>query len=198
MSLNRREFIKRTVVAAGLLVTGAISALELLKGTSEGGATNTIAGPTLEPPAGTTSGTAETLRTVTVTEYVSAGSGQSVAGSQSSQQTSQTASSSAAGTPSGYVLVTALSGLAGKTSAYFDHPSRGLSLLLNLSGQWKAFSATCTHAPCTVQFTGSTIYCSCHGGTYDPSNGSVLSGPPPAGLPEISVLVQNNNLYVAA
>ena len=98
--------------------------------------------------------------------------------------------------PPGYVLVTSLGSLSGKTSAYFNHPTQGLSLLLSLGGTWKAFSATCTHAPCTVQYSGSQIQCPCHGGVFNPSNGSVVSGPPPTRLPEFGVLIQNNDLYV--
>lgn len=99
--------------------------------------------------------------------------------------------------PAGYILVAGTAALSGKTSAYFNHPTGGLSLLLNIGGQWKAFSATCTHAPCTVHFSGSQISCPCHGGTFDPNNGNVIAGPPPTRLPEYGVLVQSNNLYVS-
>jgi Rieske Fe-S protein len=119
---------------------------------------------------------------------------------QASTTTQMASSGPAQGTtqavPAGYVFVTAMGALSGKSSAYFNHPSGGLSLLLNLNGQWKAFSATCTHAPCTVQFASSQIQCPCHGGTFNPSNGSVTGGPPPVSLPEYGVLVQGNNLYV--
>ena len=70
-------------------------------------------------------------------------------------------------------------------------------MLISLSGQWKAFSAVCTHAPCTVQYGGSHIQCPCHGRTFDPSNGNVTSGPPPTRLPEYGVVVQNGNLFVS-
>ncbi len=109
----------------------------------------------------------------------------------SSQTTTQTV-------PPGYVFVTGLAALAGKSSAYFNHPSGGLSILLSLSGQWKAFSATCTHAPCTVGYSGSQIQCPCHGGIFDATNGNVLSGPPPTRLPEYGVLIQGSDLYVTS
>lgn len=99
--------------------------------------------------------------------------------------------------PTGYVLVTGLAALDGKTSAYFNHPSGGLSILLSLNGQWKAFGATCTHAPCTVVYSGSQIDCPCHGGVFDPTNGDVISGPPPTPLPEYGVLIQGDSLYVS-
>ena len=99
--------------------------------------------------------------------------------------------------PPGYVLVTGLAALAGKASAYFNHPSGGLSILLSLNGEWKAFEATCTHAPCTVNYDGSQINCPCHGGAFDATNGSVISGPPPSRLPEYGVFIQGGNLYVS-
>lgn len=116
-----------------------------------------------------------------------------------SQQSSTTGAPSQSTTqqvPAGYVFVAGVGALSGKSSAYFNHPSGGLSMLLSLNGQWKAFSATCTHAPCTVSYSGSQIQCPCHGGIFDPSNGNVISGPPPTRLPEYGVLIQSNNLYV--
>ena len=98
--------------------------------------------------------------------------------------------------PSGYIYVAPLSALAGKTSAYFNHPSLGASILIDVGGEWRAFSALCTHAGCTVQYTGSSIYCPCHAGYFSPSNGSVQGGPPPSPLPEYGVTVQGGNLYV--
>ncbi len=111
----------------------------------------------------------------------------------------QTTSGQTTGTvqvPTGYVFVAGLSSLSGKTSAYFNHPTQGLSMLVSFGGQWKAFSATCTHAPCTVQYAASQIQCPCHGGVFNPTDGSVVSGPPPSRLPEFGVLVQNNNVFV--
>ncbi|MDA4120159.1 MAG: Rieske (2Fe-2S) protein [Thaumarchaeota archaeon] len=115
-----------------------------------------------------------------------------------SQQTSSSGSAqSSQSVPAGYVFVAGIAALSGKSSAYFNHPSGGLSLLLNLNSQWKAFNATCTHAPCTVNYGGSQVQCPCHGAVFDPSNGSVLSGPAPTRLPQYDVLVQGNSLYVS-
>ncbi len=198
MSLNRREFLRRVVVASGVLVTGLVSSWELIQKFPQGRANTTGSASGGQPASSeSTTQTVTNLQTVTVTEYVSGQSAQQTS-SQQSSTTSQTSSASSQATPPGYILVTALSALAGRSSAYFNHPSRGLSILLNSGGQWKAFSATCTHAPCTVQYTGSSISCPCHGGTYNPNNGAVTGGPPPAPLPELGVLVQNGNVYVAA
>jgi Rieske Fe-S protein len=99
--------------------------------------------------------------------------------------------------PAGYVFVAPLSALSGKTSAYFNHPTHGSSILLDSGGQWRAFSALCTHAGCSVQYTGSSIYCPCHAGYFSPSDGSVQGGPPPTPLPEYGVVIQSGSLYVS-
>ena len=217
MSLNRREFLRRVVAGSALLITGLVSSWELLQnlpGKVASGATVSQDQPSTSTE--TVSQTVTEQKTVTVTEetvtstkYVSGpSSSQSATSSQASQQTSQqtsqvasstsSASSTAAPVPSGYVLVAPMSSLAGQTSAYFNHPTRGLSLLLNLAGQWNAFSATCTHQPCTVKYTGSQIHCPCHGANFNANNGAVLNGPAPTALHQFGVLVQDGNLYVSA
>jgi len=203
MSLNRREFLRRIVAGSGILITGLVSSWELIQKLPQGGfnspgSAGNATVPLLPPAAESSTQTVTDTQTVTVTDYASGQSASQSSTSTQSSTSSQTSSSSSQSTPPGYILVTPLSALAGKSSAYFKHPSRGLSLLLNSGGQWKAFSATCTHAPCTVQYGGSTITCPCHGGSFDANTGAVLGGPPPAPLPELGVLVQNGNVYVQA
>jgi nitrite reductase/ring-hydroxylating ferredoxin subunit len=99
--------------------------------------------------------------------------------------------------PAGYIFVAPMTALSGKSSAYFNHPTQGSSILVDYGGQWKAFSSVCTHAGCTVQFTGSSVYCPCHAGYFSPTNGSVQGGPPMTPLPEFGVVVQNGSLYVS-
>ena len=123
------------------------------------------------------------------------------AGSQTSQNSAGStseASQSVQTIPQGYIYVGQVASLGGATSAYFAHPNYGNSILLLLSGQWKAFTATCTHQTCTVEYTNSEIYCPCHGGTFNPSNGAVTGGPPPAPLTEFAVLVQGSDIYVSS
>jgi Rieske Fe-S protein len=50
-------------------------------------------------------------------------------------------------------------------------------------GDFRAFSATCTHLDCIVgyQKDRSRMWCNCHGGAYD-LNGRNVAGPPPAPL----------------
>lgn len=169
MSPTRREFLRRVVASSILAATGVVAVWEFFE-----------ANPVGQPPS---ISILQTSQQTTV--------------QQTSGERSSTSQSSTQGAPPGYFLVAPMGALNGMTSAYFTHPTQGTSLLLSLGGQWKAFSATCTHAPCTVQFSGSQIRCPCHGGTFDPSNGSVVSGPPPTKLPEFGVIIQNNSLYVS-
>ena len=48
------------------------------------------------------------------------------------------------------------------------------------AGEFKAFSAVCTHMGCTVsQIADGRIDCPCHGSEYSIKNGAVLAGPAP-------------------
>jgi Rieske Fe-S protein len=59
------------------------------------------------------------------------------------------------------------------------------------AGQFKAFTAVCTHMGCTVAtIKGGTISCPCHGSTYSAKDGSVTGGPAPRPLKEIKVTVK--------
>ncbi|GAA2141116.1 Rieske (2Fe-2S) protein [Kitasatospora kazusensis] len=65
------------------------------------------------------------------------------------------------------------------------------------AGQYKAFSARCTHAGCIVdQVQNAQIQCPCHGSRFAIADGSVQDGPAPSPLPEYKVAVQNGNLQV--
>ena len=63
------------------------------------------------------------------------------------------------------------------------------------AGTFKAFSAVCTHAGCTVEFQQGTFFCPCHASTFDGKTGAVLSGPAPSGLPAIPVRVSGGTIY---
>ena len=66
------------------------------------------------------------------------------------------------------------------------------------SGDLRAFSATCTHLDCTVQYRKDlgVIWCACHNGKYD-LNGRNVSGPPPRPLEEFKVVVQGDEVLVS-
>jgi Rieske Fe-S protein len=66
------------------------------------------------------------------------------------------------------------------------------------AGEFKAFSAICTHKGCTVAgVANGTITCPCHGSTYDASTGAVTGGPAPAPLPSKTVKVSGGSLTIS-
>ena len=66
------------------------------------------------------------------------------------------------------------------------------------SGELKAFSATCTHLACIVQYRPDInhIWCACHNGHYD-LNGVNIEGPPPRPLEEYVVNVRGDQIVVS-
>jgi cytochrome b6-f complex iron-sulfur subunit len=72
-------------------------------------------------------------------------------------------------------------------------------LLLRVGeSEYRAFSATCTHLSCTVQYRTDLheIWCACHNGMYD-LNGRNVSGPPPRPLEKYQVHVRGEDLVVS-
>ncbi|MDH6117198.1 Rieske Fe-S protein [Kitasatospora sp. GAS204A] len=65
------------------------------------------------------------------------------------------------------------------------------------AGQYKAFSARCTHAGCLVdQVTSKVIQCPCHGSQFNMADGTVANGPAASPLPAYQVTVSGGNLTV--
>ena len=71
-------------------------------------------------------------------------------------------------------------------------------LVRTAADELKAFSATCTHLDCTVQYKKELglIWCACHNGKYD-LNGRNVSGPPPRPLDEYRVIVQGGEILIS-
>ena len=66
------------------------------------------------------------------------------------------------------------------------------------AGEYKAFSAVCTHMQCVVdQISNGTIDCPCHGSQYSIKDGSVVAGPAPSPLPAQSIKVSGGSIYLA-
>lgn len=62
-------------------------------------------------------------------------------------------------------------------------------------GDFKAFTAVCTHQGCTVSSVSEgTINCACHGSRYAVEDGSVQGGPAPAPLAEVPIKVQGGKI----
>jgi Rieske Fe-S protein len=71
-------------------------------------------------------------------------------------------------------------------------------LIRTEQGEFKAFSAVCTHLDCTVQYKsdGQQIWCACHNGLYD-LRGRNVSGPPPRPLEAFQVNQQGDEIVVS-
>lgn len=65
------------------------------------------------------------------------------------------------------------------------------------TGALKAFSASCTHLDCIVQYDPGSkqIVCACHNGKFD-LTGKNVAGPPPRPLEEFSVNVKGDDITV--
>jgi len=65
-------------------------------------------------------------------------------------------------------------------------------------GDFKAFTAICTHQQCAVgSVTDNVIMCPCHGSTYDASTGEPTGGPAPSALAPIQITVEGDQILLA-
>ena len=65
------------------------------------------------------------------------------------------------------------------------------------SGDFKAFSAVCTHMGCIVsQISNGTIDCPCHGSRYSIKDGSVVAGPAPSPLPAEAIKLSGSSIIL--
>lgn len=65
------------------------------------------------------------------------------------------------------------------------------------AGEFKAFSAVCTHKQCTVsKVADGTIDCPCHGSEFSAVDGSVVKGPAEKPLAPKTVAVSGDTLSV--
>ncbi len=84
----------------------------------------------------------------------------------------------------------------GKVVAMGSRPA----IVVNSAQGVTAFSAICTHLGCIVAWDSSTrtIRCPCHDGVFNPANGAVISGPPPAPLPPITAVVEKGEIFLVS
>jgi Rieske Fe-S protein len=65
-------------------------------------------------------------------------------------------------------------------------------------GDFKAFSAVCTHAGCIVSsVSDETIDCACHGSRFRITDGAVTKGPATEPLPAEEIIVAGNSIRQA-
>ncbi len=66
------------------------------------------------------------------------------------------------------------------------------------AGEFKAFSAICTHQGCTVnKVADGTINCPCHGSKFRVADGSVAAGPASRPLPAERIIVSEDTITLA-
>jgi Rieske Fe-S protein len=87
--------------------------------------------------------------------------------------------------------------LKNNTAKVFRFGSEPAILVRTSEGEYRAFSAVCTHLSCTVQYRSDLheIWCPCHNGMYD-LNGRNVSGPPPKPLAKFEVHEQGEDIVV--
>jgi len=65
-------------------------------------------------------------------------------------------------------------------------------------GDFKAFSAVCTHQGCLVTtVSDGEIHCPCHGSAYSVTDGSVKVGPATRALPEETITVKGGDITLS-
>ncbi|MBU0512064.1 MAG: Rieske (2Fe-2S) protein [Chloroflexi bacterium] len=84
---------------------------------------------------------------------------------------------------------------AGKAVPFGRYPA----LVINTPEGLRAYSAVCTHFACICKWDPGLgqIVCPCHDGFFDPSDGSVISGPPPTSLAALNVEIVDGDIYVS-
>ncbi|MFG3321689.1 Rieske (2Fe-2S) protein [Streptomyces sp. NPDC048171] len=66
------------------------------------------------------------------------------------------------------------------------------------AGEFKAFSATCTHQGCAVKsVSDGVINCPCHNSNFSITDGSVQSGPALKPLPAVQITVSGDSIQLA-
>lgn len=72
------------------------------------------------------------------------------------------------------------------------------ALLIRLDAStFVAYTQRCTHLSCPVLYAAAhrRLECPCHDGAFDALTGRVLKGPPPRGLPRITLRVENGEIF---
>ena len=95
------------------------------------------------------------------------------------------------------VVAAKVSEVAKNSGKIFKFGNKPGILVRTDAGELKAFSATCTHLDCIVQYSSEKkqIWCACHNGQYN-LNGKNIGGPPPRPLEEFKVNMRGDDVIV--
>src|SRR5688500_18216857 len=100
-----------------------------------------------------------------------------------------------AAAPAGGALVTTAADPVGG-GVLFD--AQDVVITQPAAGEFKGFSATCTHQGCKVgDVSDGTINCPCHGSKFAIADGAVATGPAKSPLPERAIAVSENSITLA-
>ena len=95
------------------------------------------------------------------------------------------------------VVAGKVSELAPNAAKIFRFGNKPGILVRTPEGDFRAFSAACTHLQCTVQYREDFkhIWCACHNGHFD-LTGRNIAGPPPRPLEEYRVEIRGEEVVV--
>jgi thiosulfate dehydrogenase [quinone] large subunit len=210
LGLNAQTGASRTQLAASrqraadaerriFLQKAGAASLTALVGTVFGGLTAGI-GRLVHAPqrAGSVRSIAEGVPTTTTTSPTTSGSSVATVPGTSTVPPATTAGA-VARVPQGTLIGPAADVPIGGAASFTDPAQQVPALVVQVTrGEFRAFSAICPHAGCTVQFDGTNdvFACPCHGSVFNAMTGAVLQGPATTGLSSIPVaLGPNGQLY---
>ncbi|MBI1745161.1 MAG: ubiquinol-cytochrome c reductase iron-sulfur subunit [Acidobacteria bacterium] len=100
--------------------------------------------------------------------------------------------------PTSSVVAAKVGEVAPNTGKVFRFGSKPGILINGPDGSLRAYSATCTHLDCIVQYRPDmqNIWCACHNGRYD-LNGLNIAGPPPRPLEVYDVRTRSGEIVVS-
>ena len=101
------------------------------------------------------------------------------------------------GRAKGAVLAARASELPAGSGKVFPLGTKPAILVHTPDGQWRAFSAKCTHLSCIVSYRDdmNMLWCPCHDGHFD-LTGKNVGGPPPRPLLQYTVVLKGDEVYV--
>jgi nitrite reductase/ring-hydroxylating ferredoxin subunit len=73
--------------------------------------------------------------------------------------------------------------------------------IAHIDGSFFAFDDTCTHQKCSLGegfLDGKTVICPCHGGTFDVTDGHVVSLPPTTNVGTYPIHLENEYIFIEA
>jgi Rieske Fe-S protein len=114
-------------------------------------------------------------------------------GTPSAPASSAPASSGSAGTPKNALATTSEIPVGGGQI----FPAQTVVVTQPVAGEFKGFSAICTHMGCIVnKIADGRIDCPCHGSQYSIRTGAVEAGPAPKPLPAVAVKVVGDSIVL--